>query len=155
MTLDYAKDRIKAVQYILATIFAAQKALKTLAPEFKWAGLGNLLGSFGELVAIDYYGLTKAPSGADGYHAITPDGKRVQIKTNYAASQIGFRGEADFFIVIGVFEDGTWEEIYYGDFGIVKEKSRYSARDNKHMIAVSKLRNLRNYLTEEEGSENG
>jgi hypothetical protein len=84
-------ERIQSIQHILASIFASQRALKLLAPEFNWAGLGNLLGDFGELVAIDHYGLKKAPRGSDGYDAITPDGKKVQIKTNYAASQIGFR----------------------------------------------------------------
>ena len=140
--MDYAQDRIKAVQYILGTIFAAQKALKTLAPDFKWAGMGNLLGDFGELVAIDKYGLTRASSGSDGYDALTSDGKKVQIKTNYASGQIGFRGEADLMLVIKVHETGEWEEIYYGDFNKVKELSRYSARDNKHMIAISKLKSI-------------
>ena len=143
MTMDYAKDRIQAVQHILATIFAAQKALKTLAPKFKWSGLGNLLGSFGELVAIDRYGLTKSKSGADEYDALTSDGRKVQIKTNYASSQIGFRGEADLMLVIKVHETGEWEEVYYGDFNKVKELSRYSARDNKHMIAISKLNSIK------------
>lgn len=141
--MDFAQDRITAVQHILATIFAAQKALKTLASEFNWAGLGNLLGDFGELVAIDHYGLTKAPRSADGYDALTSDDKRVQIKTNYASSQIGFRGEADLMLVIKVNDDGSWEEVYYGDFTDVKKLARYSARDNKHMIAVSKLRTIK------------
>ena len=57
-------------------------------------------------------------------------------------SQIGFRGDADLLLVIGVKEDGTWEEIYFGDFNPVKEQSRYSKRDNKHMIAISKLKNI-------------
>lgn len=43
-------------------------------------------------------------------------------------------------LVIAVSEDGTWEEIYFGDFDKVKAESRFSERDNKHMIAVSKLR---------------
>jgi len=152
MTMDYAKDRIQAVQHILATVFAAQRALKTLAPEFKWAGLGNLLGSFGELVAIDRYGLTKSKSGAAEYDALTSDGKRVQIKTNYSAKQIGFRGEADLMLVIKVNDDGSWEEVYYGGFNEVKEQSRYSARDNKHMIAISKLQSLKNSLIKEGNS---
>jgi len=150
--MDYAKDRIQAVQHILATVFAAQRALKTLAPEFKWAGLGNLLGSFGELVAIDRYGLTKSKSGAAEYDALTSDGKRVQIKTNYSAKQIGFRGEADLMLVIKVNDDGSWEEVYYGGFNEVKEQSRYSARDNKHMIAISKLQSLKNSLIKEGNS---
>lgn len=141
--MDFAKDRIMAVQHILATLFSAQKALKTLAPDFMWAGMGNLLGDFGELVAIDKYGLTRASRSSDGYDALTSDGKKVQIKTNYASSQIGFRGEADLMLVIKVSDDGSWEEVYYGDFQKVKELARYSARDNKHMIAISKLRNIK------------
>lgn len=135
-------ERIASIQHTLASIFASQKALKALAPEFNWSGLGNLLGDFGELVAIERYGLTKAPPGSNGYDAVTTENKKVQIKTNYAANQIGFRGEADLILVIGVSEDGSWEQIYYGDFRVVKEAARYSTRDNKHMLAVSKLRKL-------------
>jgi Family of unknown function (DUF6998) len=138
---DYL-DRITAAQHIVASIFASQKALRTLAPEYHWAGLGNLLGDFGELVAVDHYGLNKAPRGSNGFDAICNDGKSVQIKTNFAANQIGFRGEADQLLVIGVEENGDWHEIYYGDFEVVKNHSRYSARDNKHMIAISKLKQL-------------
>lgn len=132
-------ERIVSIQHMLASIFAAQKALRTLAPEFKWSGLGNLLGDFGELVAIDHYGLTKAPPGSNGFDALTSDGKTLQIKTNYAASQIGFRGNAELMLVVGVKDDGSWEEIYYGPFQSVKDASRFSARDNKQMIAITKL----------------
>jgi len=142
-TLGVASGRLRAIQYIVATIFAAQKALRSLAPEFRWTGLGNLLGDYGELVAIDYYGLSKAPGGADGYDATTSAGKKVQVKTNHSASQIGYRGEADLMLVITVTEDGNWEEVYYEDFKSVKTQSRYSARDNKYMIAVSKLRAMK------------
>lgn len=136
-------ERIAAIQHLLASIFASQRALKILAPEFNWTGLGNLLGDFGELVAIEHYGLSKGPRGADGYDAITSDGKRVQIKANYAASQIGFRGSADLMLVIGVKDNGGWEELYYGSFQAVKAQSRYSERDNKNMIAISKLAQIR------------
>lgn len=136
------EERIQSIQHILASIFASQRALKTLAPEFNWTGLGNLLGDFGELVAIDHYGLRKAPGVSNGFDAITGDGRTVQIKTNYAATQIGFRGSADLLLVVGVEDDGTWKEIYFGPFLPVKEAARFSARDNKHMIAVAKLRQL-------------
>ena len=137
------QERIDAVQYMLASIFSSQNALRALAPEYRWSGLGNLLGDFGELVAIEHYGLEKAPTGASGYDAITDNGQTVQIKTNRAANQIGYRGEADLMLVIGVEDDGSWREIYYGDFGVVKEQSRHSSRDNKSMIAISKLMAIR------------
>jgi uncharacterized radical SAM superfamily Fe-S cluster-containing enzyme len=46
-------------------------------------------------------------------------------------------------LVIHVQADGGFEELYYGDFQMVKESSRYSARDNKQSISISKLPKLR------------
>src|SRR5436309_7531128 len=89
------KHEQEAVKHVLATIFSAQDALRDLAPEQHWAGMGNLLGDYGEYVALANYNLRKAPSGSDGYDAITTTGQKVQIKANHAASTIGFRGEAD------------------------------------------------------------
>jgi hypothetical protein len=86
---------IEAMKGVLASLFASQRTLKSLAPQFKWAGLGNLLGDYGEFIATEVYGLQQAPRGANGYDAVAPDGKKVQVKANFAATQIGFRGEAD------------------------------------------------------------
>lgn len=132
--------RIDAIKHILATLFAAQNALKALAPEYKWAGMGNLLGDYGEFVCVAHYGLDKAPPGSNGYDAIMPDGRTVQIKTCYASGQIGFRGEADMLLVIQVDSDGAWEEVYFGPFAPVLDQSRYSARDNKQSITLTKLK---------------
>ena len=137
------EKKIEAVKGIIASLFASQRALRALAPEYKWKGLGNLLGDFGEFIATNEYGLIKAATGADGHDAMTKEGKSVQVKTNRAASQIGFRGKADLMLVLHIQENGEWDEIYYGPFETVKAASRYSARDNKDMIAVSKLRTLK------------
>lgn len=133
---------MSAVRHIMATLFSAQNALRELAPDFRWAGLGNLLGDYGEFVAIEAYCLTKAPAGANGFDATMPDGRTVQIKANHAANQVGFRGEADLLLVLKVEADGAWNEVYFGPFADVKAISRYSARDNKHMVAITKLRSI-------------
>lgn len=135
--------RIEAAKGIISSMFASQRALKALAPEYGWTGLGNLLGDFGEFIAQAHYGLAKAPTVASGYDCRTSDGRSVQVKTNHAASQIGFRGEADLMLVLHVKPNGDWEEVYFGSFKPVKDASRYSARDNKHMIALPKLRQLK------------
>jgi len=130
----------KKVQGIFAKIFAAQLVLQRLAPEFQWTGLGNMLGDFGELLAIRHYGLVKAPAGASGYDAKRPDDKTVQIKTVYAASQIGFRGLADYLLVIKVASDGSWEELYYDKLSLVLPLTKYSKRDNKQVITLEQLK---------------
>ena len=33
-------SRVKAIQHVMATLFSAQNALRELAPEYKWAGMG-------------------------------------------------------------------------------------------------------------------
>src|SRR5436189_6241241 len=98
--------KIEAAKGIIASLFASQRALRALAPEYKWTGLGNLLGEFGEFIAVQGYGLTKASAGSDGYDARTPDGKSVQVKTNHAATQIGFRGSADLMLVLHIKTNG-------------------------------------------------
>lgn len=135
--------RVEAIKHILSMLFAAQNALKALAPEFKWAGMGNLLGDYGEFVCIEHYNLEKAPAGSNGFDAITSDGLTVQIKAMHASSQIGFRGEADLMLVIKVDTLGDWEEVYYGPFEPVAAISRYSARDNKRTTTLSKLRQIK------------
>lgn len=119
-TKDNTEEAIKS---IMGTIYSAQRALKALAPEYKWTGIGNLLGDFGEYLAVKHYGLTKSAGGSTGYDAKTADGKTVQVKTNHGAKQIGFRGRADLMLVIHVHDNGEWEEIYYGDFAPVLNAS--------------------------------
>jgi hypothetical protein len=48
--------------------------------------------------------------------------------TGLSAANIGFRGEADKMLVLKVEDDGSWEEIYYGDFEPVRQIARYSKR---------------------------
>jgi len=136
------ENEIVAIKNIIGSLYSLQNSLRALAPDFKWAGLGNLLGDYGEYVAINHYKLKKAPPGSDGFDAKTRDEKTVQIKTNHAASMIGYRGEADLMLVIHVSETGEWEEIYFGDFQKVKNQSNFSKRDNKNTITMSKLKQL-------------
>lgn len=144
--MDNVTNEIVAVKSIIATLYSAQNALRALAPDFKWAGLGNLLGDYGEYIAIRHYNLEKASSGSNGFDAKTSDGKTVQIKTNHAAAMIGYRGTADLMLVIHVYGDGEWEEVYFGNFQEVNKNSNFSKRDNKHTITITKLKHLQKII---------
>ena len=135
--------KIEAVKGIMESLFASQRSLRALAPEYNWSGMGNLLGDFGEFIAIEHYSLKKAPAGSDGFDAITSDDKTVQIKTNHAAKQIGIRGKADLLLVIHVTTNGDWKEVYFGDHQKVIDKSTFSKRDNKNMIGITKLEKMK------------
>lgn len=133
-------DKAEEIRKIFEAIFLAQDSLRVLAPEFKWSGMGNLLGDYGEFIAIDQYDLEKAPSGSGDFDAITRDGKTVQVKANFSAKQIGFRGEAELLLVLSINKRGTFDEIYFGPFEPVRKVATYSTRDSKWMISVKKLR---------------
>ncbi len=135
-------EKAEAIRHIMGTIFSAQNALRSLEPDYKWAGMGNVLGDYGECVAINHFGWEKAAAGASGYDAIDTEGRRVQIKTNHASTTIGFRGEADRMLVLHVTTDGSWDVLYHGDFSTVAEVSNYSARDNKRTITIGRLKRL-------------
>ena len=133
---------VEATKGIIASIYSLEKTLRVLAPDYRWSGLGNVLGDFGELVAIHHYQLKKAPAGSKDFDAFTKDGKKVQIKANHAANQIGVRGEPDFILIIHVNDDGNWNQVYYGDYETVKKYSKYGKRDNSWRISIKKLRSL-------------
>lgn len=135
-------QKVEAVKSVMTSIYSSQKTLRTLAPDFKWAGLGNLLGDYGEFIAINHYNLIQAPRGSAGFDATTKGGKTVQVKTNHAANMIGYRGKADKMLVLHVESNGEWEELYYGDFKKVKNASNFSKRDNKFTIPILKLKKL-------------
>ena len=137
-----ANQSTEAVQAMMRTLFSAQRVLRALAPDYKWTYGGNLVGDFGEFLAVNNYDLKLAARGSEGYDAIDKNGRTVQIKTSHASKQIGFRGKADLMLVIGITDEGEWAEIYFGPFSTVEKESRFSARDNKRMIAKSKLARL-------------
>lgn len=140
--MENPDSSVNAIKHIMATIFSAQNALRELAPEYNWAGMGNLLGDYGEFYCVETYKLSKAPSNSSGFDAFTEDGKTVQIKANHASNSIGFRGEADLMLVVHIQTSGEVDELYFGPFESVKNASSYSQRDNKHAVTISKLRSL-------------
>jgi hypothetical protein len=144
--MENDKD-LEAVKNVIATLFAARRILCVLAPQFKWTGLGSLLGDYGELIAVRHYGFLKAPAGSSGFDAVTPEGKRVQIKVT-TSLQIGFRGDADLMLVLRIKDTGDWEEIYFGPFADVVSGAAYSKRDNKQVVQTGRLQDLQRAIKE-------
>lgn len=137
------KDKeIAIAQAVINSVMAGVRIMVTIAPEWRWTGLGNFLGAYGEFIAIHDYGLKKEPNGTAGHDAITADGRTVAVKANHASKQINFRGSADLMLVLEVAADGSCAQLYWGPFAPVYAESRHSSRDNKQTISVTKLKRL-------------
>ena len=88
--MDFRRERIAAAQAILASIFASQRALKSLAPEYVREATGNLLGDFGELIATDHSGLDKGPPGCGDFDARSAEGKTVRSRRTAPPTKLDF-----------------------------------------------------------------
>ena len=133
------------VREIVSNYTSAAAKLREIAPDFNWS---NMLGDYGEYVCIKNYGLSLAKTGTKGYDATDEKGKRVQIKTvklnqrrkNGSSIKLSSKN-ADHLLVIGVTDDASWEEIYYGPFDKIWKHS-YKAMDDQKSISIGKLRKI-------------
>lgn len=114
-------------------------------PQKKFTLDGRLVGDIGEiLVSLDYD--IQLYDGLEKHHdGITPDGRKVQIKTTMKdALTFPCDHVPDYYLGIKVFEDGTYEEIYNGDGKSIAKslKNRKNSKTNLHSISINSLKKL-------------
>ena len=131
----------KKVREIISSYTSAAARLREIVPSFNWS---NMLGDYGEYVCVNHYGLSLAKAGTKGFDATDRKGKRVQIKTvklnprrkNQSSIKLSSKN-ADHLLVIGVSDDASWEEIYYGPFDKIW-RSSYGRPENNLYRQVKK-----------------
>ncbi len=110
---------------------------------------GHLVGSIGEVIVAEYYGLTLLPNSTKTHDAITADGKYVQIKATQVKG-ISISSEPDYIIVIKLFSDGSWEEVYNGLGKPVWNNAGKMQKNGQRPISLAKLRNLKDSVRKEQ-----
>ena len=101
---------------------------------------GHLVGSIGEVIVAEHYGLTLLRNSAETHDAVSVDGKYVRIKATQV-KRISISSEPDYLIVIKLFSDGSWEEIYNGPGKPVWDNAGKMQKNGQRPISLSKLRN--------------
>ena len=129
-------------------IFDNINILKKLDESFTWE---NLTGDYGEYIGINEFNLTKAARGTKGYDAVTSDNKKVQIKAIKTGTQIKFHleNEVELLLVLKIFDDASWEVIYFGSFEKAKNFMNFSKYSNRYTISVNKLKSLYEEIVED------
>lgn len=104
---------------------------------------GHLVGSLGECLVADAYGLALMTASNKGYDAISDSGKKIEIKATQA-SAVAFRSEPEHTVVIKILPDGSFEEIYNGPGNIVWEEftNKPLPSNGQYQISLNKLRSL-------------
>ena len=122
-------------------LYKITNELENSYPGRKFTIDGHLVGSIGEVIVAEHYGLDLLPNSTKTHDARTKDGKMVQIKATQVKG-IAISSEPDYLIVIRLLSDGSWEEIYNGPGKAAWDNAGKMQKNGQRPISLSKLRSL-------------
>lgn len=114
--IDHTKFR-----HLVKQLYATVNELELMFPGRHFTPDGHMVGSLGECLVADAYGLELKTASNKGYDAISPTGTEVEIKATQG-KVVGFRSEPQHTIIIKMLRDGTFEEIFNGPGASVWEQ---------------------------------
>jgi hypothetical protein len=124
-------------------LYKITNELESSYPGRKFTIDGHLVGSIGEVIVAEHYGLELLPNSTETHDAVSADGKYVQIKATQI-NRITISSQPDYLIVIKLFSDGLWEEVYNGLGKLVWDNAGKMQKNGQRPISLSKLRSLMN-----------
>ncbi len=122
-------------------LYKITNELERTYPGRKFTVDGHLVGSIGEVIVAEHYGLSLLPNSTKTHDAISKDGKMVQIKATQVKG-ISISSEPDYVIVIKILSDGSWQEVYNGPGKPVWDNSGKMQKNGQRPISLSKLQKL-------------
>jgi hypothetical protein len=143
--MEFDQQRAK---YLLKKLLRIAAELQEMTGR-KFTLDGHLVGSFGEVLAKNAYGLILEKSQSEkACDAKDASGKRIEIKATFGKS-VGFRRhdtgcEADFCVVLKLKQDATFDEIYNGPTKPIIEnlEVRPLQKNGQRQISLSQLGEL-------------
>lgn len=135
------KSKNMLVSEKIKQLFKIVNELESRYPEKKFTVDGHLLGSIGEVLVSEHYGLTLLPNSTKTHDAISIDGRLVQIKATQT-KQISISSEPDYLIVIRILDNAEWEEVYNGRGQPVWENCGKVQKNGQRQISINKLQEL-------------
>ena len=122
-------------------LYKITNELENEYPGRKFTPDGHLVGSIGEVIVAENYGLELLPNSTEKHDAKTKDGKLVQIKATQVKG-ISIYSEPDYLIVIEILRDGSWVEAYNGPGKDVWNNAGKMQKNGQRPISIHKLKNL-------------
>lgn len=130
-------------QALVKQLYATVNELGEMFPGRHFTPDGHMVGSLGECLVADAYCLELKTASNKGYDAVTESGLEVEIKATQSNS-VAFRSQPQHAIIIKIFPDGTFEEIYNGPGALVWEqfKDKRLPSNGQFQVSITKLRRL-------------
>ena len=132
-------------------LYEIVKELETMFPGRHFTPDGHMVGSLGECLVADAYGLELMPASTEGFDAVSKLGKCVEIKATQAKS-VAFRSCPEHTIVIKIHPDGKFSECYNGPGSIVWNtfQGRKRPSNGQFQISVTRLIALNTEVADED-----
>lgn len=131
---DYISKRVQE-------LFSITHELEQYHPAKRFTLDGVLVGSIGEVLVAEHYGLTLLQNSHKTHDAITQDRRFVQIKTTQI-NKISISSEPDYLIVIKLFPSGEWEIVYNGPGSLVWNNAGKIQKNGQRPISLAKVKKL-------------
>ena len=125
----------------IKAIYAITGELEALYPGRHFTPDGHMVGSIGEVIVADAYGLELLTASAKTHDARAQDGKMIQI-TATQRDRIAISSEPDYLIAIRIHSDGSYEEIYNGPGNLVWQAAGPMQKNGQRSISTAKLSNI-------------
>jgi hypothetical protein len=119
-------------------IYRAVAELERQYPTRRFTPDGHLVGSIGEVIAAEHFGLTLLPPSHPGHDATDADGRLVQIKLT-AGNSISLFADCDRLIVLRVVSPEQAEIVYDGPGAPIWAAAGKMQKNGQRKIALSKL----------------
>ena len=144
-----SNDTHKSITEIIRDLFETVRELEQRYPGRKFSIDGHLLGSIGEVITAERYGLTLLPNSYEKHDAKDMKGRLVQIKATQI-NKIAISSEPDYLIVIQISSDGNWTEIYNGLGSRVWNNAGKIQKNGQRPISIAKLKLLMKCVQDDE-----
>jgi hypothetical protein len=135
-------------QVLVKELYATVAELERMFPGRHFTPDGHMVGSLGECLVADAYGLMLETASNKGFDAIAADGTEVEVKATQGKT-VAFRSKPQHVIVIKILPDGSFEEVFNGPGALVWEQFRGKVlpSNGQHQIGLSRLRTLNGSVT--------
>ncbi|ELM3718684.1 hypothetical protein RYR53_001730 [Aeromonas hydrophila] len=133
----------KQFQRLVQQLYSTVEELEEMFPRRHFTPDGHMVGSIGECLVADAYGLELMNASNKGYDALSPSGLQVEIKATQAKS-VAFRSQPEHTIAIKILPNGTFEEIFNGPGNLVWQQfdGKPLPSNGQYQISLNKLKEL-------------
>lgn len=137
------------IRSLIQKLYGIAAELEGLYPGRHFTPDGHMVGSIGEVLAAETYGIELFTASAPVHDGRAPDGRLVQIKATQVDS-VGISERPDYLIVLRILRDGSFEEVYNGPGAPAWDAAGKVQKTGQRSVSLSRLRALDELVSENE-----